>query len=233
MGEVAELSPFPLVDALTESQTLDLSLTAPVLDQSLDLIPFDEFPLGFGSYDVCHSESDWFSDEFFLARCSSVSDSIEFARARPADPEGATIIGFDSDPESDGEQIIALGSGHDPGVELEWEEIDARPVGIDDRYDSIDHVDVVTRNIDWEVLLAVNDATSSVDDHEDFVYTSEYEVLFGQFQDHEFSLIGPPAAKSVVESLPSVELSKEDIEKSNITCASEAGPLLIGEEDNL
>ncbi|KAM0941742.1 putative transcription factor C2H2 family [Dioscorea sansibarensis] len=202
MGEVAELSLFPLMDALTESQTLDLSLTAPVHDQTLDLTPFDDFPPGFESYDAFHSGSDWFSDELPLARHSSGS----------VDPDGGTIEGFDSDHESYEEPVVSLSFGHDHSVELEWEQIDARPVGVDD-------AEVVTRNIDWEVLLAVNDAASSVDEHEDFVYTSEYEVLFGQFEEHAFSLKGPPAAKSVVESLPSVKLSKDDVEKANTTCA--------------
>ncbi|XXG72807.1 hypothetical protein AAC387_Pa07g1819 [Persea americana] len=89
------------------------------------------------------------------------------------------------------------------------------------------------QSLDWEVLLAVNDLVHSehnpvqeeetesyLGDHDDYVQTTEYEVLFGQFTEAENSLRGsPPAAKHVVENLPSIFLAKEDIEKNNALCA--------------
>ncbi|MQL71892.1 hypothetical protein Taro_004187 [Colocasia esculenta] len=87
------------------------------------------------------------------------------------------------------------------------------------------------QNVEWEVLLAMNswernvpfeheDAQSYlVEDHEDFVYASEYEVLFGQFADNGVPIKGsPPAAKSVIEHLPTVMLTQLDV-ADHVPCA--------------
>ncbi|KAK6129124.1 hypothetical protein DH2020_037140 [Rehmannia glutinosa] len=95
------------------------------------------------------------------------------------------------------------------------------------------------RNIEWEVLLAVNNLESTFDFEyseeidnprsevsrinlpEDYILTMEYDALFGQLVENENALKGsPPAAKSVVENLPSVVLTKEEIgENNNVVCA--------------
>ncbi|XP_072992986.1 uncharacterized protein [Typha latifolia] len=212
--------------------------------------------------------SDWGADDFFVGRRSSTSDSIEFSRARPVGSDGLRITGFDSDSDSD-EQIVAIGADmesidvrgqrRDPNEDFEWEEVDGR---LDDRdvvsitivgngddgrdfdHDVAEQEEEAVRNLQWEVLLAVNSLGRSpmdpddvegyfVDDHEGFVYTSDieaYEVLFGQFADHESSLKGsPPAAKSVVESLPSVVLTKEDIANDDVECTVCRDGILVEE----
>eukprot|EP00262_Sarcandra_glabra_P022094 TRINITY_DN961_c1_g2_i1.p1 TRINITY_DN961_c1_g2~~TRINITY_DN961_c1_g2_i1.p1 ORF type:complete len:474 (-),score=90.10 TRINITY_DN961_c1_g2_i1:180-1574(-) len=85
------------------------------------------------------------------------------------------------------------------------------------------------RNLEWEVLIAVNNLERNASEEHDaetylgddgYVYTAEYEMLFGQFAENENPLKGsPPAAKSVVESLPMVLLTQEDVEKGNAICA--------------
>ncbi|KAK4393238.1 hypothetical protein Sango_1794600 [Sesamum angolense] len=84
------------------------------------------------------------------------------------------------------------------------------------------------RNVEWEVLLAVNNLERTfefenseennsdggevprVNLPEDYILTMQYDVLFGQLVENENALKGsPPAAKSVVENLPSVVLTKE------------------------
>ncbi|KAG1363736.1 E3 ubiquitin ligase BIG BROTHER-related-like [Cocos nucifera] len=150
----------------------------------------------------------------------------------------------------------------DFNIELEWEEVDDRLeerdvlsimiVGNDEisngarerNHDEVEQEEDVVRNIDWEVLLAVNNLGRNhldpedvesffVDDHEGFVYTSDYEayeVLFGQFADHDSSLKGsPPAAKSVVENLPSVMMTKEDVDENNVCAVCKDG-ILVGEK---
>ncbi|XP_043715834.1 uncharacterized protein LOC122664182 [Telopea speciosissima] len=90
------------------------------------------------------------------------------------------------------------------------------------------------RNLEWEVLLAVNNMERNTElEHEiesyhdtesfladEYIYTAEYEMLFGQFTETESALKGgPPAAKSVVESLASIFLTQDDVKNSNILCA--------------
>ncbi|KAK6154946.1 hypothetical protein DH2020_009194 [Rehmannia glutinosa] len=105
------------------------------------------------------------------------------------------------------------------------------------------------RNIEWEVLLAVNNLESTFDFEyseeidnprsevsrinlpEDYILTMEYDALFGQLVENENALKGsPPAAKSVVENLPSVVLTKEEIgENNNVVCAVCKDEFAVGE----
>ncbi|CAA3026831.1 E3 ubiquitin- ligase Praja-2-like isoform X1 [Olea europaea subsp. europaea] len=106
------------------------------------------------------------------------------------------------------------------------------------------------RNIEWEVLLAVNNLDRNIDfesqeEHnngnevphldlsEDYILTVEYGTLFGQLVENENNLTGsPPAAKSVVENLPLVELTKEEMGENNdtVVCTVCKGDVLIGEK---
>lgn len=85
-------------------------------------------------------------------------------------------------------------------------------------------------NLEWEVLLNVNNLDRNADmendagpyfgDNDDYIYTAEYEMMFGQFTEGENSFLGrPPASKSVVEKLPSVVISEEDVMKERALCA--------------
>ncbi|RDX91763.1 E3 ubiquitin-protein ligase RING1-like protein, partial [Mucuna pruriens] len=104
------------------------------------------------------------------------------------------------------------------------------------------------RYLEWEILLAVNNSERNVSnsglEHEGnaggadlltiqdgYVYTAEYDALFGQFLENESALKGsPPAAKSVVESLPLVELSKEELLGKNVACAICKDEILVEEK---
>ncbi|KAL2335350.1 hypothetical protein Fmac_016563 [Flemingia macrophylla] len=102
------------------------------------------------------------------------------------------------------------------------------------------------RYLEWEILVAVNNSERNVNnagglDHDGsadlltiqdgYVYTAEYDVLFGQFLENENALKGsPPAAKSVVESLPLVELSKEELEGKSVACAICKDEILVEEK---
>ncbi|XP_050224613.1 uncharacterized protein LOC126674240 [Mercurialis annua] len=99
-------------------------------------------------------------------------------------------------------------------------------------------------NLEWEVLLNANSLDTNPDrghdfhnaepyfgDHDDYIYTAEYEMLFAQFAENDNALIGrPPAAKSVVEKLPSVVLTKEDADSNNALCAVCKDEINVGEE---
>lgn len=85
-------------------------------------------------------------------------------------------------------------------------------------------------SLEWEVLLNVNNLDRSPDmendvgpsfgDNDDYVYTVEYEMMFGQFTDAENTFLGrPPASKSVVEKLPSVVMTEEDVLNERALCA--------------
>ena len=87
-------------------------------------------------------------------------------------------------------------------------------------------------NLEWEVLLNANnldtltspeldhDSDPYFGDHDDYIYTAEYEMMFGQFAENDNPLMGmPPASASVVRSLPSVVVTKDDVEGNNALCA--------------
>ncbi|KAE9619947.1 hypothetical protein Lal_00040299 [Lupinus albus] len=99
------------------------------------------------------------------------------------------------------------------------------------------------RYLEWEILLAVNNLErnpilehdANVDSYlavqDGYIYTAEYDVLFGQFMDNETALKGsPPAAKSVMENLPVVELSKEELQMKNVACAVCKDEILLEEK---
>ncbi|KAL8471876.1 hypothetical protein ACS0TY_029200 [Phlomoides rotata] len=107
------------------------------------------------------------------------------------------------------------------------------------------------RNIEWEVLLAMNNIERAMElenlgeninngngvPHmnlpEDYILTMENDALFGQLVENENASRGsPPAAKSVVENLPSVVLTKEEIAENNsiVVCAVCKDEFAIGEK---
>ncbi|KAA8542348.1 hypothetical protein F0562_023516 [Nyssa sinensis] len=96
-------------------------------------------------------------------------------------------------------------------------------------------------NLEWEVLLNVHnldtnpelehDGVYYMGEHEEFRYTAEYEMLFGQFAENENAFLGrPPASKTVVKNLPSVVLTQEDAENNNAVCAVCKDEINIGEQ---
>ncbi|XP_047263686.1 uncharacterized protein LOC107858714 [Capsicum annuum] len=93
--------------------------------------------------------------------------------------------------------------------------------------DSIDGGDEPVRNLEWEVLLAVNNIERSLefdgnDDGIAHVYDTDHEALFGQFLESEGAMKGsPPAAKSVVENLPLVVLKDEENKTACAVCKDE------------
>ncbi|KAK4347824.1 hypothetical protein RND71_034163 [Anisodus tanguticus] len=122
--------------------------------------------------------------------------------------------------------------------DFEWEEVNERGEDRDNLSSVIDGIEEISvssgisssidggdepvRNLEWEVLLAVNSIERSLefdgnDDRIAHVYDTEHESLFGQFLENEGALKGsPPAAKTVIENLPLVELKNEE---KNTACA--------------
>ncbi|XP_059303770.1 uncharacterized protein LOC132055799 isoform X2 [Lycium ferocissimum] len=142
--------------------------------------------------------------------------------------------------------------------DFEWEEIDGR---VDEReilsmfLDDDEEIteSAVAReeerateleNLEWEFLLNVHNLEPDPEignggfdfgrhiDQDDYNYTAEYELLFGQFAEGENGLVGgrPPASKTVVRDLPTVDVSKEDLEKNDATCAICKDEMNLGEK---
>ncbi|GMH21888.1 hypothetical protein Nepgr_023731 [Nepenthes gracilis] len=89
-------------------------------------------------------------------------------------------------------------------------------------------------NLDWAVLLNVANLERSLetenDDHGDYIYTAEYELMLGQFAGVENGHTGrPPASKSITENLPSTAITEEDVLKNNALCAVCKDEIDIGE----
>ncbi|MCL7043109.1 hypothetical protein MKW94_015469 [Papaver nudicaule] len=155
--------------------------------------------------------------------------------------------GFDCGPEDLGLQLCwdSLRLEEDQresNEEFEWEEVDER--GGDEREVMNMVIDAevgrrlvstemlsgevgeggetMTRTLEWEVLLAVNNLDRELvhDGDHDGYYPAEYETLFGQVAEHDSFVRGnPPAARTVIRNLPSVVLTQEDVETKSATCA--------------
>lgn len=148
------------------------------------------------------------------------------------------------------------GNRRDPSEEFEWEEVDARiderdvisvtVIGDEERSEVIrdlDHDEDGSRDVGWEVLMSVNSLGHNMVDPDDaeayFVDEEEslgdasdsevYEVLIGQFADDNAIKVSPPAAKSVVESLPSVLLTEEEVANADAVCAVCKDGILVDE----
>ncbi|KAK6921074.1 Zinc finger, RING-type [Dillenia turbinata] len=138
--------------------------------------------------------------------------------------------------------------GEETHEDFDWEEVDGRvdereilSMVLDPEEDDLVSTEIhdsrevhdeggVLESLEWQVLLNVNNlernpelvhsAETYLGDHDDYVYTAAYELLFGQFAEDGSSVTGgPPASKSVVESLPCVVLTQEDVEANNALCA--------------
>lgn len=95
-------------------------------------------------------------------------------------------------------------------------------------------------NLEWEVLLDTGDLDLNpemgvlevsepyTNDHDDYIYTAEYGVLIGQFAEADNGK--PPASSSVVENLPSVVVSEEDVEKNGSLCPVCKDEFIVGEK---
>ncbi|CAN4082759.1 unnamed protein product [Withania somnifera] len=88
------------------------------------------------------------------------------------------------------------------------------------------------RNLEWEFLVAVNNLERNLEFHNAVVIQDdgggfETNVFVGS----EESLKGsPPAAKSVIENLPLVVVSDEDLKASNVVCAVCKDEILVMEK---
>ncbi|KAJ6374042.1 hypothetical protein OIU78_029697 [Salix suchowensis] len=142
--------------------------------------------------------------------------------------------------------------------DFEWEEVDARfderevlSMFIDDDEASVslsispliapeDLVNVERvggmDHLEWQVLLNANNldydhnSEPYFGSHDDYIDTAEYEMLFGQFTESQNAMMGqPPATKSAVEKLPSVVLTKEDVDSDGPLCAVCKEDMNLGE----
>ncbi|KAJ8772182.1 hypothetical protein K2173_027359 [Erythroxylum novogranatense] len=154
---------------------------------------------------------------------------------------------------------LQLDDRRENNEDFEWEELDGRveSLFVDDEEASIslsiapviEPEDLVnleraggSRNLEWQVLLNSQNWETNVEqelDHnvepslgdlDDHHYTAEYEMPFGNFAEDEIALMGrPPAAKSVVERLVTVVLTKADKDSNNTLCAVCKDEINIGE----
>ncbi|KAJ7971145.1 E3 ubiquitin-protein ligase RING1-like [Quillaja saponaria] len=140
---------------------------------------------------------------------------------------------------------------------FEWEEVDGRVNESESFGVVIDEVDLsvasgfsngeepdedAMRYLEWEILLAVNNLERETnwgsDANEDsfftvqdgYIYTAD-DTLLGQLVENESAIKGsPPAAKTVVENLPLVELTMEDLQKKIVSCAICKDEVLLEEK---
>ncbi|KAL3529372.1 hypothetical protein ACH5RR_008694 [Cinchona calisaya] len=122
--------------------------------------------------------------------------------------------GSESDFELNREVEIDFSADYDPSLRLCWDSFqieDDREVNEEFEWEEVDE------GVDEREVLSMflND-----DEHDEYNYTAEYEMLFGQFAESENAVMGrPPAAKNVVKNLPFVVLIEEDLKKNNLICA--------------
>lgn len=163
--------------------------------------------------------------------------------------DGLRVTGIDSESDScsDGELVDLDGFIDDhmalvnPNEEFEWEELDQAINQSENLIMAIDRVEELSlssssisapvedeeRNIEWGLLMAINNHVNSVDDS--FMFDADYDTLLEQLVDNEINWRGsPPAAKRVVENLPLVDLGKEDF----VVCAICKDEVVDGEMVN-
>ncbi|KAI3953643.1 hypothetical protein MKW98_017467 [Papaver atlanticum] len=157
--------------------------------------------------------------------------------------------GFDCGPEDSGLQLrwdsLRLEEAQrELSEDFEWEEVDERAderevmnMMIDAEVGRLVSTEMLsgevgegggetmTRTLEWEVLLAVNNLDRNVElehegGHDGYIYPTEYETLFGQVAEHDSFIRGnPPAARTVIENLTSVVVTQEDVENKSAICA--------------
>lgn len=252
--------------------------SSPAIPRPLDISGFrvsERLP----DTDFAGRDNDWAMDDFLIG-----TPPIEFSRALQIDPEGSRFVGFESDSESDGQQIyledcedLDLEGSGDLGLpcrweclqlgenrrvqneDFEWEEVDGRIderdalgvtiAGEEERSEEVrdlihDEAGNQGDGARWEVLLSsyslgrneldsVDVEAYYVDEQEEFVYTSDneeaYEVLFEHLADHDNHAKCSPASKTVIESLPSIIFTEEDLANDNAVCAVCKDGILVNE----
>ncbi|CAK8563283.1 unnamed protein product [Lathyrus sativus] len=99
-------------------------------------------------------------------------------------------------------------------------------------------------SLDWQVLsnsdnLGTSPETYHViaepfEDNDDYIYTAEYEMMVGQFIGNDNPSTGrPPASVTVVQNLPLVVVTKEDVDNNNALCAVCKDEFAVGDEVKL
>ncbi|KAL2896021.1 E3 ubiquitin-protein ligase RING1 [Bienertia sinuspersici] len=79
-------------------------------------------------------------------------------------------------------------------------------------------VEEAIRDLEWEILLAVNNFNREVYDMDFNV--DMYEAILGEVEDRMNEWRGsPPTAESIIENLPSVLPSHESSEENEVVCA--------------
>ncbi|EOA30677.1 hypothetical protein CARUB_v10013815mg [Capsella rubella] len=115
----------------------------------------------------------------------------------------------------------------------------------EDELSSLSRDDEEEHELDWEVLLTVNNVVNYIEQAEGIMINTDdidpnyylylasldefdenqsghydADAILGQMFDNETGIKGnPPAAKSVTEDLPVVELTVEELNKGNVVCA--------------
>ncbi|KAL6177953.1 hypothetical protein ACLB2K_049474 [Fragaria x ananassa] len=184
-----------------------------------------------GEYGEEHVHGGDYDDETGVALCW---DSLRLEEQRESNEE------FEWE-EVDGRVDEVFGMFVDPDNEEESGPVAmSAALAVPEEEVSVERVEALG-NLEWEVLLNSSnwepnpeldhDAEHFPGDHDDYIYTAEYDMLFGQFSENETAVMGrPPAAKSVVETLSLVVVTQEDVEKGNALCAVCKDDITLGEQ---
>ncbi|KAG2334496.1 hypothetical protein Bca52824_005676 [Brassica carinata] len=163
---------------------------------------------------------------------------------------------YDDDDDDDDDVSVTIHSlqVEDRAVEFDWEEVDGGGGGgVGEREIlgdispmlSLDDVarDDGSGNLEWQVLMNSHTLEINFDvenrelyivggDHEDYIHTAEYDLLFEQFaQAGITNLRFPPTSESVIKNLPVVQIDVENDDcavcKDEMGIGSEAVVLLL------
>ncbi|PKI75574.1 hypothetical protein CRG98_003975 [Punica granatum] len=157
---------------------------------------------------------------------------------------GLRVVGMDSETDSeyleseDPDSFDLVFQGNDGNEESEWAEDNRiEEVTISSENFSDEGEEPVARSFEWEFLIAIINARRDLDVHfsnpmagqDDYIWSPESEPLWQQVTEDMPVKGNPPAAKSVVENLPTVALSEDDLERNGGVCAVCKDEVLVGE----
>ncbi|CAI0452623.1 unnamed protein product [Linum tenue] len=205
----------------------------------------DDIHVGSGHYDYGDGENDVGVDDDESITIPLCWNSLSLEDHR--DHQNEDFEWEEVDGRVDEREVLSMFLDEDDDDDEASASLSISPIISPEDMVSVDRV-VGSGNLEWEVLLDATNLGPLPDPDQaaryfggggghddDYIYTADYETVFGQFAEMDTVLTTgqPPASRLVVERLPSVVVTKEDAGSDNSTCAVCKDDMSAGEKAKL